>query len=257
MQRFAVIVFLVLSVSNSGITQQTVTATPGSGSGALPDAPRRELANLFLQRSETNIPAVVALDLQDADRTRSLQGTRITLSLLSTVSSKSPSGSAFRAQIDEPVVIQGRVAVPAGTIFEGHLHTTAARRIMRPGSLFMTFERMVLPNGDTQAIDLHVVDAAIPGLKSDAEGRLHPALSKKRLAIQLGGTALTAKFADDLAELAGGTAVGAGSARFIGAGAATTFFLLQKGREVKLNAGDKLDVEFGRTVISSTGTSRP
>lgn len=92
---------------------------------------------------------------------------------------------------------------------------------------------------------MHLVSASSTAVKSDSEGGLHPAFSKKRLAVQAGGTALTAKFADDLAELAGGTAVGAGTARAIGAGAAATFFLLQKGREVKLQPGDVLEVEFG------------
>ena len=92
---------------------------------------------------------------------------------------------------------------------------------------------------------MHLVTAGSTAVKSDSEGRLHPALSKKRLAIQAGGTTLTAKLADDLAEVAGRTAVGAGTARAIGAVAAATFLLLQKGREVKLKPGDALDVEFG------------
>jgi len=46
--------------------------------------------------------------------------------------------------------------------------------------------------------------------------------------------------------------VGAGTARFVGMGAAATFFALQKGREVTLKPGDKLEIEFGRP-----GTSMP
>lgn len=116
---------------------------------------------------------------------------------------------------------------------------------MKSGSMFMTFDRLILPNGSVQEVSLHLVSADCPAVKSDAEGMLHPALSKKRLAIQVGGTAFTAKLADDLAELAGGPAVGAGTARVIGAGAAATFLVLQKGREVKLRSGDVLEVEFG------------
>lgn len=91
---------------------------------------------------------------------------------------------------------------------------------MRPGSVYLAFDRLVLPNGDAQDVNIHLVSAESSGVKADAEGILHPRLSKKRLALQIGGAALTAKLADDLAELAGGTAVGAGSARSIGAGAA-------------------------------------
>jgi hypothetical protein len=179
----------------------------------------------------------------------------LSLSLLSTVSSKSPVGSSFQARLDNPLAIEGRVLLPQGTVFEGHIQTRPARRMMRPGSMFMSFDRMILPDGSAQRIDLHMVDASTPAVNADSEGGLHPALSKKRMMIQLGGTALTAKFADDLAELAGGTAVGAGTARLVGAGAAATFFVLQKGREVQLNAGDKLDVEFGRSLVPVAGDS--
>jgi hypothetical protein len=123
--------------------------------------------------------------------------------------------------------------------------------------MYIAFDRMILPDGGVRSVRLHLVDAAPAAIKTDAEGRLHPAISKKRLAIQLGGTALTAKFVDDLAELAGGAAVGAGTARIVGGGAAATFFLLQKGREVKLNSGDKIEVEFDRTVLSPANVLQP
>lgn len=247
MHKSAVIVFLMLSIPTACLSQQ-IPLLNGWSSEALPDAPRPQVAKLSVQFSEKSMHATLAAALPHPEDTKSLEGTRVTLSLLSAVSSKSLSGSTFRAYIDRPVVIQGCVTVPAGTIFEGHVQTHPARRMMRQGSMFMTFDRMILPDGKVQETDLHLVDADSPGIKADSEGKLHPALSKKRLAIQLGGTALTAKFADDLAEFAGGTAVGAGSARLVGAGAAATFFVLQKGREVKLNAGDKLEVEFGRSV---------
>ena len=75
---------------------------------------------------------------------------------------------------------------------------------------------------------------------------LHPRISKKRLAIPAGGTAMAAKFADDLVQLAGGAAAGAGSARLVGMGAAGIFLALQKGREARLRPGDEIEVEFGR-----------
>ena len=64
----------------------------------------------------------------------------------------------------------------------------------------MAFDRLVLPNGSVQRVNLHLVSVNSAAIKADSEGMLHPALSKKRLAIEVGGTALTAKFADDLAE---------------------------------------------------------
>jgi hypothetical protein len=213
----------------------------------LPDAPRPQLASLFPKSVAVAITPDVNSTLPTINpiALESLEGTRVRLKLITPISSKSATGSLFRARIEEPIVSRGMVVLPQNTLFEGHVATKPARRVMKPGSVFMTFDRLILPNGSVQEVSLHLVSADSLAVKSDSEGILHPALSKKRLAIQVGGTALTAKFADDLAELAGGTAVGAGTARVIGAGAAATFLVLQKGREVKLRSGDFLDVEFG------------
>jgi len=58
------------------------------------------------------------------------------------------------------------------------------------------------------------------------------------------GTALVAKLADDLSEEA--LATTAGSARWYGLAASTTFLLLQKGREVKLKPGEIIEVDVVR-----------
>jgi len=176
----------------------------------------------------------------------SLGGVRATLSLVSEVSSKLPTGSSFEARLEEPVTREGQTVLPKGTVFEGHLKTIPARRPMRAGSVFMMFDRAILPGGTAETVAANLIGTNSDTVKTDPEGKVRPGVSKKRLVIQLGGTALTAKLADDLSQVIGGTAVSAGTARYVGFGAATTFFLIQKGREVKLKPGDELEVEFGR-----------
>ena len=176
----------------------------------------------------------------------SFEGLRLTLSLASEVSSKLPTGTSFRALLEEPAAKDGQAVLPKGTVFEGHLKTVRARRPMRSGSVFMVFERMMLPGAPAQAVSANVTATDSDAVKTSAEGQLRPAVSKKRLVFQLGGTALAAKLSDDLSEAIGGTAISAGTARYAGMAGATTFFLLQKGREVKLKPGDKLEIEFGR-----------
>ena len=83
-----------------------------------------------------------------------------------------------------------------------------------------------------QSAHLELAATESQSAKTDDEGIVHPTVSRKRLAIQLGGTALVAKLADDISEEA--LANSAGSARWYGLAASTTFLLLQKGREVKL-----------------------
>jgi len=75
------------------------------------------------------------------------------------------------------------------------------------------------------------------------------------LALQLGDTALVAKLADDLSEEA--LAAAAGSARWYGLAASATFLPLQKGREVKLNAGEIIEVDLVRDGSSSMKAARP
>jgi hypothetical protein len=225
---------------------ETATAGTSAGPGMLPDAPAPTLTN----RTEDELHAPAgpashsAVTAEPAPVT--LGGIHATLSLVSEVSSKLASGSSFRARLEEPVAKDGQTVLPKGTVFEGHLRTIPARRPMRAGSVFMMFDRAILPAGSAETIVANVTGTNSNAVKTDPEGQMRPTISKKRLVIQLGGTALTAKLADDLSQVIGGTAVSASTARYVGFGAATTFFLIQKGREVKLKPGDQVEVEFGR-----------
>ena len=202
------------------------------------------LASAFAQNESK--PATAAKITALPGAIGSFEGLRLTLSLASEVSSKLPTGTSFRALLEEPAAKDGQAVLPKGTVFEGHLKTVRARRPMRSGSVFMVFERMMLPSAPAQAVSANVTAADSDAVKTNAEGQLRPTVSKKRLVFQLGGTALAAKLSDDLSEAIGGTAISASTARYAGMAGAATFFLLQKGREVKLKPGDKLEIEFGR-----------
>jgi hypothetical protein len=187
----------------------------------------------------TNAP-----EARKSEATPSLEGRKARLALLSQISSKSPSGSSFMAKVEEPVEVNGKPMLPKGTLVEGHLETTPARHMMRRGALRMIFDRIKLPDGTVQPAHFELSATESASAKADSEGRVHPTVSKKRLAIQLGATALVAKLADDLSEEA--LATSAGSARWHGLAASTMFLLLQKGREVKLKPGDVIEVDFVR-----------
>ena len=249
----ATIVLLVASAF--GQQSQGSSAMPALPS-ALPETPSAQVHSSQDMKSLMRAnPRVVADDLESQPSTP-LNGARAQLHLVSEVSSKLPNGSAFQARLDEPLIKDGQQVLPKGTVFEGHLQTRRARHAMRPGSMFMMFDRVLVPSGRVQAVSASLLTVDNDAVKTDREGGLHPALSKRRLLIQLGGTALAAKFGDDLAQVAAGTAVSASTARYIGAAAATTFFLFQRGREVKLHPGDTIEVEFGRSgsLVAVPGT---
>jgi hypothetical protein len=244
LKQFAIaVVSLQLIMPGYGV--DNATSIDLSSVRTLPDAPQPQQPAKDPIRSSGQPGYRGATSSSQADP-NSLDGLHAKLSLVNKVSSKLPSGSKFQARLERPVIRNGQTLLPEGTVFEGHLETRHAHRIMRPGSVFMIFDQVLLPGGRVQPINSNLLSADSKAVETDTEGRLHPALSKKRVMIQLGGTALAAKFADDLAQIIGGTAVSAGTARYIGLGAATIFFLIQKGREVNLRPGDLIEVEFGR-----------
>ena len=199
-------------------------------------------AGAFAQEHTDQLPN--APEVQKPEASPSLEGRKARLALLSQISSKSPSGSSFMAKVEDPIEVDGKPVLPKGTLVEGHLETTPARRMMRRGALRMIFDRIKLPDGTVQPARFELSATESTAAKTDSEGMVHPTVSKKRLAIQLGGTALVAKLADDLSEEA--LATSAGSARWYGLAASTTFLLLQKGREVKLKPGEVIEVDFVR-----------
>jgi hypothetical protein len=109
------------------------------------------------------------------------------LALLSQITSKSPSGSSFMAKLEDPVEVDGKPALPKGTLVEGHLETLPARRMMRRGALRMVFDRIKLPDGTVQPARFELSSTESDSAKTDSEGTVHPTVSKKRLALQLGG----------------------------------------------------------------------
>ncbi len=195
--------------------------------------------------------------LPDARR-RSPDGRTARLALLSQITPMALSGSSFMAKLEDPVEVDGKLVLPKGTLVEGHLETIPARRMMRRGALRMLFDRIKLPDGTVQPARFELSTTESDAAKTDSEGTVHPTVSKKRLALQLGGTALVAKLADDLSEEA--LATSAGSARWYGLSASTTFLQLQKGREVKLKPGEVIEVDLlrdGSALPIGTSPNRP
>jgi hypothetical protein len=118
--------------------------------------------------------------------------------------------------------------------------------MMQRGTLYLVFDQLVLPSGERHPIRAYLTSAASPHMQQDREGKLRPEWSHKRLALELGGTALMGKLANDIAESAAAGAIGATSARYLGLGASAVFLMLQKGPGIQLRPGAKIEVELDR-----------
>jgi hypothetical protein len=134
----------------------------------------------------------------------------VTLTILQDLSSKLSTGTAFTARD------------AAGKVYNGHLVTHPARRLLRRGSMILVFDDPVVP------------------VTKDPEG-VFRAGNKMRL-LKLSGSLAAAKLADDAVD----GAVGAAKARYVGACVSAALIVFQMGGEATLHKGDTIEVESRR-----------
>lgn len=178
----------------------------------------------------------------------SVAGKTATAVVLAKLSSKLPDNAPFQLRLDAPVEAGGNELLAQGTVLEGRVKTVHARWFHRSGSLLLRIESVRLPDGAVFRADASVVSVDSKSLRADAEGVLHPRSSKKRLLLEAGESILVAKLADDLSEVIIGAT--AGSARYVGLGSGALFYLVQKGKNVTLAQGTRMEVIFHRELRS-------
>jgi hypothetical protein len=131
----------------------------------------------------------------------------VTLTLLEDLNSKLPTGTRFTARDS------------GGKVYNGHLVTHPARRLLRRGSMALVFDDPVVP------------------ITKDREG-VFRAGNKMRL-LKLGGSLAAGKLADDAVD----GAIRATKARYVAAGVGAALIVFQKGGEATLHKGDTVEVE--------------
>ena len=192
-------------------------------------------------------------------------GTRCKIVLLGTVSaSKSRTGDIVAARLLEPVLLESKVVLPAGSSFKGKiLKTTPPRWLSRSGSLYLGFTDVTLPNGNMMRVAASLAGAELDERSHttiDAEGKLRGERPGKMwMAINFGVTAGIAKGVDDSMQLviealvsAATDASTAGTSRLISGGASALYMATRHGRDVVLPRFTEMDVAFDRPVSLST-----
>ena len=186
-------------------------------------------------------------------------GTETKLALLSRLSaSKSRSGEAFQAMLAEPLRLSSGEIVPEGSIFKGQVRKRAAPRwLSRPGSLYLTFNQMVLPTGTSVPLATSVVGIEAQRnmpMKVGPEGGLRGGSpGKAQMLLNLGVGFGISKVADDsfqlIAEALISTATDAstaGTARLLGMALGGFFLIKRHGRDVVLPPYTMIYVRFDR-----------
>ena len=198
-------------------------------------------------------------------------GTHCRILLLGSVSaSKSKPGDTVQARLLQPVLVNSKVILPAGTLMEGKVvKKTPPRRLSRAGSLYLTFNELTLLEGKRIPIAASLAGAELnerSHTRMDAEGRLHGERpGKVWMAINLGMTAGISKEVDDGVQLAIEAIVStatdastAGTARIISGCVSGLYLATRRGRDVVLPRFTEMDISFDRPVtLNAAAVIRP
>ena len=236
-----------------------------------PASPTLVLEAFGLQGSDASANSIAGNEMTE-NRVQSVPaGTHCRIVLLGDVSaSHSRPGDLVTARILEPVLLNEKVAIPAGSLVHGKVvKQTPPRMLSRAGSLYLTFTEITLPEGSRMQIAAYPAGAELnerSHTRIDREGGLHGERPGKAwMAINLGMTAGVAKVADDgiqlIIEAVVSTATDvstAGTGRIVAACASGIFLATRHGRDVMLPRFSEMeitmerDVSIDRTPVTAT-----
>lgn len=196
--------------------------------------------------------------------------TRCKILLLGDVSaSKSMPGDIVRARLLEPVLLNSKVILPAGSLFEGKVvKKTPPRWLSRAGSLYLSFTELTLPGGNHIPISASLAGAELDRrshTKIDAEGQFRGQRpGKVWMAINLAVTAGLAKEADDtlqiIVEAIVSTATDASTAgigRIASSCVSGIYMVTRHGRDVVLPRFTEMDISLDRPLSIGPPSAAP
>lgn len=197
------------------------------------------------QRALPDIDAGVVTRI-DGPPNRLPEGTLVKTRLLQSVSTKSTvEGSAWRAEVLEPLMRDGRVLIPAGSMLKGRVtEVYGGKRISGGAAIHLQTISIELPDGTTRGLEAQVIDTSLyHDTKVDHEGTIVRRDRKAEDTAVLGLTAGSGAAAGALIAGVPGALVGAG----IGAGVTGVLWLRQD-RQAELPRGAEVTFELTRSL---------
>jgi hypothetical protein len=161
-------------------------------------------------------------------------------------------GDPFRGQVSQPVVLSGKIMIPAGATVEGRVtKVSEPRRISGKPSITILPEAVIFPNGERYFLDATLVDTNLGrGSDVDTEGRFKGSGFDKSDKVETGAGTAGGMLIGGLAGGPVGLAVGGTVAA-----TATTAHWLIKHRSAILPAGTELTLELNRPLVVSGAAS--
>lgn len=197
---------------------------------------------MILLRLKTKIPAIcfllfVIFNAAYAQNSYELpSGTKFRVRMDNEINSKvSSKDDTFTATVFEPVRVSETVVLPVGTVIEGRITKVKRASVgSKNGEMEVRFEKMRFTEGEKRDIEGVLV---IP-LKTESASPTVTVLTV------VGGTAIGALMGA-VSKADNGALIGAG----IGAGVGGGITYLKKGKDVKIEADEKFEIEITKNVI--------
>jgi hypothetical protein len=168
---------------------------------------------------------------------------------LATFSNKA--GDPFRAELTQPIVLNGKTLVPVGAIVEGRVTKVAEpRRISGKPTIAILPEALILPSGERLFLDATLVDTNIPGTDVNREGEFKGSGHDRRDQLEAGGGTAGGMLIGGLVGGPVGLVVGGA----IGAGSSGAYWLT-KHHSATLPAGTVLTLEINRPVAMTASVA--
>ena len=185
-------------------------------------------------------------------------GTRIPLSMINSVSTKnSAAGDRVYLESTFPIVIDGRIVIPAGSYVMGTI-TESQRpgRVKGRGEFRLRFDSLTLPNGVTR--DFRGTLAGLDGRANETldrkEGTVRSEGNKSGDASTIGTTTVYGASGGGLIGAAAGSGIkGAGIGAAAGAAAGLVGILLTRGPDAVLAKGTTVEMILDRQVSFAEG----
>ena len=185
-------------------------------------------------------------------------GTHARLLLLDGLSaSENKQGDIFHARVLEPIVHEGHLLLPEGATLEGHIgKVVPPRRLSRPGSLFLVFDKVVLPNGNAEKVSASLVGTELDPKAAgsmDEEGGLHgKGRGAKQTMKDFGVGLFSQQVADEVVELATHAV-----APYVSIPMGLAMFMGGHGHDVSLPRFSELEIVMGRPMPIGHGQPDP
>lgn len=178
------------------------------------------------------------------------RGTNFEVTLENTINSMtSRVGDTFKAEIDEPLVIDSQTVIPAGSELTGQVtYIEKAGRVGKNALMDIRFTAVKLPNGDKVPLNAKIITTDSSGVlrggkKTNIVLKATGTAAGSTAAGAAGGTAAGALFGS----VAGGAILGTAVGGVVGVG----YALYRKGKDIVLPSGSKLGITLEQPLTVS------